>query len=105
MTTFDERENSFEAKYAHDEELEFRIQARANKLAGQWAADLLGKEGDAAKAYALEVVKSDFEEAGIEDVVRKLRGDLDGHVGEAAIRNKLADCLVTARAQLLPGAE
>ena len=76
MTTFDDRESAFENKFAHDEEMKFKAEARRNKLLGLWAAALLGKEGDAANAYALEVVKSDFEEAGDEDVYRKVSGDI-----------------------------
>ena len=70
MTTFDDRENAFESKFAHDAEMQFRAEARRNKLVGLWAAELLGKSGDDAAAYAVEVVSADFEEAGIEDVVR-----------------------------------
>ena len=74
-TTFDDRENAFENKFAHDQELKFKALARRNKLVGLWAAGLLGK-GDA-DAYAKEVVAADFEEAGEEDVFRKLRKDFD----------------------------
>ena len=72
MTSFDDRETAFESKFAHDADMQFRAEARRNKLAGLWAAGLLGKSGDEAQAYAMEVVNADFEEAGIEDVVRKL---------------------------------
>ena len=65
MTTFDDRENAFEAKFAHDSEMQFRAEARRNKLVGLWAAELLGKSGDDAAAYAMEVVSADFEEANI----------------------------------------
>ncbi len=68
MTTFDDRENAFENKFAHDAEMQFRAEARRNKLVGLWAAGLLGKSGDDAAAYAKEVVLADFEEAGHEDV-------------------------------------
>ena len=78
MTTFDDRENAFESKFAHDTEMQFRAEARRNKLTGLWAAGLLGKSGDEAAEYAMSVVASDFEEAGIEDVVRKVAGDLAG---------------------------
>jgi hypothetical protein len=77
MTTFDQRKDAFENRFAHDEELKFRAMARRNKQLGIWAAGLLGKSGDAAEAYASEVVASDFEEAGEEDVFRKLRQDFD----------------------------
>ena len=78
MTTFDDRENAFENKYAHDAEMQFKAEARRNKLLGLWAATLLGKSEADAKAYAMDVVKADFEEAGDEDVYRKLAGDLGG---------------------------
>jgi len=100
MTTFDDRESGFEAKFAHDENMQFKAQARANKLVGLWAAALLGKTGDAAQTYALEVVKSDFEEAGLDDVVRKLAGDLGAKATDAEIRSKLSDCLLEAKSQL-----
>ncbi|MDF1854048.1 DUF1476 domain-containing protein [Pseudooceanicola sp.] len=101
MTTFDDRANAFENKFAHDAEMLFRAEARRNKLVGLWAAELLGKTGDDANAYATEVVKSDFEESGIEDVVRKLVGDL-GHLADAdTIRAKLDEMLVVAKAQLV----
>jgi hypothetical protein len=77
MTTFDKREEGFEKKFAHDEELRFRANARRNKMLGLWAAEKLGLTGDEAAAYAKEVVMSDFEEAGDHDVFRKIRADLD----------------------------
>lgn len=101
MTTFDDRESAFENKFAHDEEMLFRAQARANKLLGLWAADLMGKSGDDADAYATEVVKSDFEEAGNEDVYRKVSGDLGNKADEATIRAKMVETLATAKDQLL----
>jgi hypothetical protein len=101
MTTFDDREHAFEAKYAHDAEMQFKAEARRNKLAGLWAAELLGKSGDAAAAYAMEVVQADFEEAGIEDVVRKLAADLAGKVSADEIRAKLLELLPVAKAQLI----
>ena len=101
MTTFDDREHAFEAKYAHDAEMQFRAEARRNKLVGLWAADLMGKTGDAAAAYALEVVQADFEEAGIEDVVRKLAADLAGKASADEIRAKLLELLPVAKAQLM----
>lgn len=103
MTTFDDRENAFEAKFAHDADMQFKAQARANKLAGIWAAGLLGKTGDDVDAYAREVIASDFEEAGIEDVVRKLAGDLGTLADDATIRAKLAETLIEAKAQLAAG--
>jgi hypothetical protein len=101
MTTFDERENAFENKYAHDAEMQFRAEARRNKLVGLWAADLLGKSGDEAAAYAMEVVSADFEEAGIEDVVRKLTADLGDKASADTIRAKMAEMLPVAKAQLM----
>ena len=101
MSTFDERENAFESKYAHDAEMQFKAEARRNKLVGLWAAGLLGKTGDDATAYAAEVVKSDFEEAGSEDVVRKVTGDLVGRASEDDVREKLTELMAEAKAQLL----
>jgi len=101
MTTFDDRKDAFENKYAHDAEMQFRAEARRNKLLGFWAADLLGKSGDDVAAYAAEVVASDFDEAGIEDVVRKVAGDLAGKASADQIRAKMAELLPVAKAQLL----
>jgi hypothetical protein len=101
MSTFDDREHAFEAKFAHDAEMQFKAEARRNKLVGLWAAGLLGKSGDDAQAYAMEVVRADFEEAGHEDVVRKLSGDLGDRASDAEIRAKMAECLVEAKAQLM----
>lgn len=77
MTTFDKREEAFEKKFAHDEELQFKATARRNKNLGLWAAEKLGLSGDQAAAYAKAVVEADFQEAGEEDVFRKIRGDFD----------------------------
>jgi len=101
MSTFDDREHAFEAKYAHDAEMQFKADARRNKLLGLWAAELMGKSGDDAEAYAKEVVKSDFEEAGHEDVYRKVSGDLGTLADEATIRAKMAELMAVAKAQLL----
>lgn len=101
MTTFDDRENAFEAKFAHDGEMQFKAEARRNKLLGLWAAGLMGKSGDDAAAYAMEVVSADFEEAGTEDVVRKVAGDLQGKAGADEIRAKMAELLPVAKAQLM----
>jgi hypothetical protein len=101
MSTFDERENAFEAKFAHDADMQFRAEARCNKLVGLWAAGLLGKSEDDAKEYAMTVVAADFEEAGNEDVVRKLAADLDGYATADEIRAKLAATLAVAKAQLM----
>lgn len=101
MTTFDDRENAFENKFAHDASMQFRAEARRNKLTGLWAAGLLGKSGEEAAAYAMEVVAADFEEAGIEDVVRKLAADLGSKASADAIRAKMAELLPVAKAQLM----
>ncbi|MCP3971234.1 MAG: DUF1476 domain-containing protein [Rhodobacteraceae bacterium] len=101
MTTFDDRESAFENKFAHDAAMKFKAEARRNKLLGLWAAGLLGKEGDAASAYALEVIKSDFEEAGDEDVYRKLAADLGDAADEKTIRGKMREFLAEAMAQLI----
>lgn len=101
MSTFQDRENAFENKYAHDAEMQFKAEARRNKLLGLWAAELLGKSGDAADAYAREVIKSDFEEAGDEDVYRKVSGDLGSKSDEATIRAKMKELMAEAKAQLM----
>ena len=101
MSGLTDREKAFENKYAHDQEKKFRIIARRNKLAGFWAASLLN-QGDA-EAYAKEVVAADFEEAGDEDLVRKVAGDFKAAglaQGEADIRAKLAELLPTAIEQI-----
>ena len=101
MTTFDDRENAFEAKFAHDSEMQFKAEARRNKLLGLWAAGLMGKTGDAAADYAREVINADFEEAGHEDVVRKLVADLGDKADEQTIRIKLEELAVEAKMQLM----
>jgi hypothetical protein len=101
MTTFDERKRGFENKFAHDQEMQFKAVARGNKLLGLWAAGLLGKSGDEANAYAMSVVKADFEEAGHEDVYRKLSGDLGDRADETTIRARMAECLAEAKVQLM----
>lgn len=103
MTTFDERERAFEAKFAHDEEMQFKAVARRNKLAGLWAAERMGMSPAEADAYAGEVIKADFEEAGDGDVIRKIRGDLEARgiaIDDQEIIAKLAECLIEAKAQL-----
>ena len=100
MSTFDDRENAFENKYAHDQEMQFRAEARRNKLLGLWAAELMGKTGDDAAAYAREVVKADFEEAGHEDVVRKVAGDLGDKATADEIR-VMEQLLKVAKGQLV----
>jgi hypothetical protein len=101
MSGFDDRENAFENKFAHDADMQFKAEARRNKLVGLWAAELMGKEGDDALAYAKEVIKADFEEAGDEDVYRKLFSDV-GHLSdEATIRTKMLECMAQAKGQLV----
>jgi hypothetical protein len=104
MTTFEDRERAQEAKFAHDEEMLFRIQARRNRLLGQWAAERMSLSAAEADAYAKGVVQADFEEAGDEDVVRKLLGDLvsagvDADEGE--VRAALEAKSVEARRALM----
>ena len=101
MTSFDDRESAFENKFAHDEEMKFRAEARRNKLLGLWAAELMGKTGDDANAYAIEVVKADFEEPGHEDVVRKVAGDLGDIADADTIRRKMDELLAVAKGQLV----
>ena len=101
MSTFDDRENAFEAKFAHDADMQFKAEARRNKLLGLWAAGLMGKSAEAAADYASDVVRADFQEAGHEDVVRKLAGDLGDKSDEATIRAKLAELMTEAKAQLI----
>ncbi|MEO1039382.1 MAG: DUF1476 domain-containing protein [Pseudomonadota bacterium] len=103
MTTFDDREKAQENKFAHDQELEFKATARRNKLLGLWAAGLMGLEGDEAEAYAVEVIKSDFEEVGHEDVFRKIRGDFDAKgvdQSDHQIRRHMDELLDVARQQI-----
>jgi hypothetical protein len=104
MTTFDERENAFEKKFEHDQELQFKANARRNKLLGLWAAGLLGKSGADAEAYAKEVVEADLEKPGDEDVIGKLVKDLaaGGKPTEAhTIRRQADRLLVDAKQQIM----
>ncbi|MSU91399.1 DUF1476 family protein [Rhodobacteraceae bacterium 2CG4] len=101
MTTFDDRERAFENKYAHDAEMQFKAEARRNKLLGLWAAELLGRRGEEADAYAREVIKADFLEAGHEDVVRKVSGDLGEMASDEEVREKMAQLLVLAKEQIM----
>lgn len=104
MTTFDDRERAFETKFARDEEMQFRITARRNRLLGEWAAQKMGLTEVEAEAYAKDVVRADFEEAGDEDVIRKVLGDLTAagvDSDEAAVREQLGFKLVEARRQII----
>jgi hypothetical protein len=103
MTTFDKRKDAFESKFAHDAELRFKAEARRNKLLGLWAAGLLGKTGAAADAYAKEVVASDFEKAGDEDVFAKVRKDFTAagvQQSDHQIRRTMDELMQTAIEQI-----
>jgi hypothetical protein len=103
MTNFSDREKAFENMFAHDQELKFKAEARANKLLGLWAAEKMGISGDEADAYAKSVVIADFEEAGHEDVFRKVRGDFDAKqiaVSDEEIRVKMLELAHVAGQQL-----
>lgn len=104
MTTFDKREQAFEAKFAQDESLRFKASARRNKLLGLWAAEIMGLTGADADAYAKEVIKSDFEEVGDDDVFRKVKGDLEAKGidrSDHQIRKQMEDLLAVAKTQLM----
>ena len=104
MTDFQDRERAEESKFAHDEEMHFRIHARRNRLVGNWAAERMGLSAVEAEAYAKSVVQADFEESGDEDVVRKLLGDLTSagvEVSEADIREALKAKAVEAKRALM----
>ena len=104
MTQFDDRERAFEAKFAHDEEMQFRIIARRNRLVGEWAARKMGLSDVESEAYAKDVVRADFENAGDEDVIRKLLGDLTSagvEIDDGAIREALEHKTVEARRQVI----
>ena len=106
MTTFDKREEGFEKKFALDEEQKFKAEARRNRLLGLWAAEKLGLAGDAAGAYAKEVVAAEFEEAGDADVVRKVMGDLTAKgvaITEQQLRAKMDELMAAAVAQVKAG--
>ncbi|MGZ8283214.1 MAG: DUF1476 domain-containing protein [Allosphingosinicella sp.] len=104
MTQFNDRERAFEAKYARDQEMQFKIVARRNRLLGQWAAKKMGLTEAEADAYARDVIRADFEEAGDEDVIRKVLGDLTSagiEIDEATIRQALEHKTVDARRQFI----
>lgn len=101
MSTFDDREHAFEAKYALDAEMQFKAAARRDKLLGLWAAGLMGKSDDDAKAYAADVVREDLKQAGDEDVYEKLAADLGSLADEATIRAKMNEMLVLAKDQIM----
>ncbi len=104
MTTFDDRERALETKFAHDQEMAFRIMARRNRLLGEWAERLMGLNAAETDSYAKSVVQADFEEAGDDDVARKLLGDLTSagvDIDDRRIRSAMDDKLIDARRQLL----
>ena len=104
MTQFDDRQRAFESKFAHDEEMKFRITARRNRLLGEWAARQMGLSEAETEAYAKDVVRSDFEEAGDHDVVRKVLGDLTNagiDIEESAVRETAGHKEVEARRQII----
>ena len=100
MSTFDEREKSFEKKFAHDEELQFKVSARRNKYIGQWASKILGYNADQEKEYIQSVIKADFAEAGDEDVFRKIKQDLKNYnINEEEIRKKMDELNEKAKSE------
>lgn len=104
MTMFDDREKAFEAKFAHDQDMQFRVTARRNRLLGEWAAKVMQLTPEEADAYKKAVVQADFEEAGDEDVIRKVLGDLvsaGSNLDEAAVRQALSEKTAEARRQLM----
>ena len=104
MSQFNDRERAFETKFAHDEDMKFRIIARRNRLLGEWAASKMGLSAEETQSYAKDVVRADFEEAGDEDVVRKVLGDLTSanvDIDEAQIREALGHKEVEARRQII----
>ena len=100
MSTFDEREKSFEKKFAHDEELQFKVSARRNKYIGQWVSQILGYNPDQEKDYIQAVIKADFAEAGDEDVFRKVKEDLkDNNISDEEIRKKMNELNEKAKSE------
>ena len=102
MSTFDEREKSFEKKFARDEELQFKVSARRNKYIGQWASKILGYNADQEKEYIQSVIKADFAEAGDEDVFRKIKQDLKNYnINDEEIRKKMDDLNEKAKSEFI----
>tara|TARA_Y100000590_G_C15194201_1_gene816140 strand:- start:44 stop:352 length:309 start_codon:yes stop_codon:yes gene_type:complete len=100
MSSFDEREKSFEKKFAHDEELQFKISARKNKYLGEWASNILGYKDEKVKEYIQSVIKADFAEAGDDDVFRKLKDDLKNHnISDGEIRKKMDELNEKAKSE------
>ncbi len=104
MTTFNDREKAFEDKYKHDQDLQFKVEVRRNKLLGLWVAEMLGLSGADAEAYAKEVVSADFEESGDADVVRKIQGDVQPKnidLSEHRLRKKMDELVAVAKEQIM----
>ena len=104
MTQFNDRERAFESKFAHDEEMKFRLVARRNRLLGEWAAAKMGLSEEETSSYAKDVIRADFEEAGDEDVIRKVLGDLTAagvETNESEIRETLDHKTAEAKRQLI----
>ena len=98
-TDMNDRGKAFESKWAHDAELRFKVEARRNRLLGAWAAEKKGLSGEAAEDFIVAVIAADFQEAGDEDVFRKLRSELDESVSDTVIREKMRECLNSAVAE------
>ena len=102
MSSFEEREKSFEKKFAHDEELQFKVSARRNKYIGQWVSQILGFDSDKEKEYIQSVIKADFAEAGDEDVFRKVKADLKDHnISDEDIRKKMDELNEKAKSEFM----
>ena len=102
MSTFDGRKKSFDKKFAHDEEIQFKVSARRNKYIGQWASQILGYNSDQEKEYIQSVIKADFAEAGDEDVFRKVKTDLKDHnISDEEIRKKMDDLNEKAKSEFI----
>ena len=102
MSSFDEREKSFEKKFAHDEELQFKVDARRNKYLGQWVSGLLGYDSEQEKEYIQSVIKADFAEAGDQDVFRKIKLDLqDNNISDEEIRKKMDELIEKAKSEFI----
>ncbi|MCA8929167.1 MAG: DUF1476 domain-containing protein [Alphaproteobacteria bacterium] len=104
MSTFNDREKQFESKFQHDQELQFKVMVRRNRLLGEWAGDLMGLSGDERATYAKEVVQSDFDKPGDDDVLQKVLGDLQAKAIQASehqVRRQMDDLLITAKQQVM----
>ena len=102
MSTFEDRKKGFENKFVHDEEKEFKISARKNKYLGEWASKIMGYDDDQTKEYIQSVIKADFQEAGDEDVFRKIQADLKGHnISDDEIRNKMKEFNEKAKSEFI----